>query len=162
MRDAILKIMSRELDTLAKEISLYPDDASLWAELGGCTNSGGNLALHLVGNLRHFLGAQLGHTGFVRDRESEFTTQGLSRETLLARVSTAKAEVQAALSPLDEAAFAAPYPAPINGVTMPLATALIHLQSHLAFHLGQIDYHRRGVTGDRTSAGALTLQPLAD
>src|SRR4051812_26911639 len=36
-------------------------------------NSFGNLVLHLSGNLNHFVGAQIGGTGYVRDREREFT-----------------------------------------------------------------------------------------
>jgi hypothetical protein len=161
MRDAILKVMTRELDTLSREIAAYPDDASLWAELGGCPNLGGTLVLHLMGNLRHFIGVQLGGSGFVRDRDSEFTTRGLGRAELLSRVETAKADVVAALSKLDEAALHEPFPIPIAGVSLDIATTLVHLQSHLAFHLGQIDYHRRGVTGDRTGVGVLALQPLA-
>ena len=39
------------------------------------SNSGGNLALHLIGNINHFFGANLGGTGFVRKRDLEFSNK---------------------------------------------------------------------------------------
>ncbi len=162
MRDAIRKVMMRELDTLDREVALYPDDATLWKEIPGCSNSGGNLALHLVGNLRHFVGAQLGASGYVRDRDSEFTTKGRSRVELQQLITAAKQEVGAALEGLSEARLAEPFPIAIGGASLTTDTTLTHLLSHLAFHLGQIDYHRRAVTGDRTSANVLALTSLVD
>ena len=65
-------ILARELDGMAREIQAFPDDESVWQTAPGVTNAAGNLALHLAGNVQHFIGALLGRTGYVRDREAEF------------------------------------------------------------------------------------------
>ncbi len=84
MIDAIRRCMLRDLDGMLAELDGYPDDASVWALPDGIANSTGTLALHLAGNLRHFVGGQLGGTGYVRDRDAEFADRGLSRDELRA------------------------------------------------------------------------------
>jgi hypothetical protein len=79
-------VIARDLRALRREIESYPDDASLWAKPDGVANSGGSLAHHLAGNLRHFVGTRLGGGDFVRDRAAEFTPGGLRREELVALV----------------------------------------------------------------------------
>ena len=158
---SLARILRRDLDTLEREIRLYPDDASLWVAVPGQPTAGGNLALHLAGNLRHFIGATLGASGYVRDREREFAAQGLSREAVLQELARASMEVQSALQGLDPTRLSEPFPLEIQGVRLSTEAVLLHLATHLAFHLGQVDYHRRAVTGDRTSAGPLALAALA-
>lgn len=156
------RLLARELATLRREVEAYPDDASLWAPVPGLSNSGGNLALHLCGNLRHFLGAGLGQSGYVRDRDAEFSTKGRSRAELVAEIGRAAAEVDAALRDLDPGRLGEPFPLPVGGFHPPTRLILLHLLSHLAFHLGQLDAHRRAATGDPTAAGALGLADLLD
>ena len=72
-------ILCRDLDRLAEQIRAYEDDASLWRVEGRTKNSGGTLARHLVGNVEHFVGAVLGGTGYVRDRDGEFSQRNLPR-----------------------------------------------------------------------------------
>ncbi|HJV21386.1 MAG TPA: DinB family protein [Holophagaceae bacterium] len=158
---ALRPILRRDLDTLIRELELYPDDAGLWMAVLGQPTAGGNLALHLAGNLRHFIGATLGGTGYVREREREFSSTGLTREAVIAEVRLAAADVDATLAALEPARVAEPYPLEIQGIRLGTEVVLLHLATHLAFHLGQVDYHRRSVTGDRTSAGPLALAPLA-
>ena len=154
-------LFERDLSTLAREILAYPDDASLWAMVPGQPTSGGNLALHLVGNLRHFIGAALGHTGFIRDRPSEFATKDVPREVLLESIRMAKEEVAATLASLPPSRLAEAFPLELGGGHPTIQAVLLHLSTHLAFHLGQLDYHRRAITGDSTSVGPLSLQHLA-
>ncbi len=154
-------IFQRDLATLAREISSYPDDASLWVQVPGQPTCGGNLALHLVGNLRHFIGAGLGDTGFVRDRPAEFSTKNVSRAALLESIRTAAEEVAAALAALPPSRLAEPFPQELGGGHPTVQAVLLHLSTHLAFHLGQLDYHRRAATGDSTSVGPLSLDHLA-
>lgn len=156
------RIFDRDLGVLAREMSLYPDDASLWREVPGQPTLGGNLALHLAGNLRHFLGAVLGGSGFKREREREFDQRGLSRETLVADIRTAQAEVAVALAGLDPARLDQPFPETIRDHQLSTRMVLVHLITHLSFHLGQVDYHRRAATGDRTSAGPGGFSQLVD
>lgn len=161
MQADLSKLFLRDLDGLAAEVRLYPDDATVWHEVPGCPNSGGTLVLHLVGNLRHFVGAVLGGSGYVRQRELEFSTRGRSREELLALVAAARAEVAEALAKLDPAGLDAVYPITLGDQSLPTGLFLLHLTVHLGFHLGQIDYHRRASTGDRTSAGVISPLVLA-
>lgn len=160
MIESLRRVLARDLGTLVREIELYPEDTLLWQAVPGQPTAGGNLALHLVGNLRHFIGATLGATGFVRDREREFSTTGGDREALVAAVQAMAREVDATLGGLDPGRLSEPFPLEIQGIRLSTEQVLVHLAGHLAFHLGQIDYHRRAVTGDRTSAAPLALAPL--
>ena len=147
LRSALLTTIPRELRAVKREIEAYPDEASLWRPVPGISNTGGTLALHVAGNLRHFFGAILGHDGFTRDREAEFARRDVPRAELLEGIDAAIASVEGTLKALSDDAMAAPYPEPIAKRTLPTSVWLMHLATHLAYHLGQIDYHRRAVTG---------------
>jgi hypothetical protein len=153
-------VLLRDLDCLAREIELYPDDDSVWEALPGAPNSGGTLALHLAGNLRHFIGAILGGTGYVRDRDAEFSTRGLPRTEIVALIRAAQEEVKGALERLDPATLEAPYPLELAGRRISTRLFLLQLAVHLTFHLGQVDYHRRASTSSTGAAGAVSLQAL--
>ena len=142
------------------ELDGYPDDASVWARPEGIANSTGTLAAHVAGNLRHFIGTQLGDTGYVRQRDLEFSVRDLPRDALRAELVTARAEVDQALRRLDPARLAEELPASFGSVRLPIGVALVHLASHLAYHLGQADIHRRVVTGDARPVGAMGLEAL--
>ena len=150
---------ARDLASVKAEILAYPDDTTPWATPPGAPNSGGNLVLHLAGNLRHFIGAGLGHTGYVRARDAEFATRSGTRAELAALIDTAAAEVALGIKAATDEALAAPIT--IVTITLPVSRALLHLAVHLGYHLGQLDYHRRLVTGDKASVGAMGLPPLA-
>jgi hypothetical protein len=153
-------LFGRELDALAREIRLYPDDESPWRVVPGCPNTGGNLTLHLVGNLRHFIGAGFGNTGYVRNRDAEFSTRGgVSRDELLRLIDAARSEVAATLAKLDPSVLGELHVAP-GDRKIETGLWLTHLAVHLGYHLGQIDYHRRTVTGNPAGVDALPLQPL--
>jgi len=153
-------VLLRDLDALRGEIEAYPDDASLWRGVPGLPALGGTLALHLVGNLQHFIGAVLGASGYVRDREAEFGRRDVSRAELLAQVASARTAVAGTLAGLDEARLAAAYPQPVGGLHLQTGEFLVHLVSHLGYHLGQLDSHRRLATGDPRPAGAESLAAL--
>ena len=87
------KSLARDLDTLSREVALYPDDASLWAERPGLPNTGGNLTIHLIGNVRHFIGHVLGGSSYVRDRDHEFAARSGSRDEIQALIAAAKTEI---------------------------------------------------------------------
>ncbi len=142
--DELSTLLLRDLDRLADEVAAYPDDESLWTMAGAIPNSGGTLALHLAGNLQHFIGALLGATGYVRKRDVEFSARGLTRAQLLAEVTAAREAVAATLGRLGDEALARPWtgPGPLgDGATT--GAMLIHLSGHLMYHIGQINYHRR-------------------
>lgn len=136
--------MDRDLGRLEAEVRAYPDDAAPWVTAGAIPNSGGTLALHLAGNLQHFVGAVMGGTGYVRDRTREFEARNLPRSELLAEIAAARRAVATTLEAMDDAALEAPWTG--GGPLDDSATTemmLAQLASHLAYHLGQLNYHRR-------------------
>lgn len=155
-------ILTRDLRGVKREIEAYPDDASLWRVIPGTPNTGGTLALHLAGNIQHFFGAILGRTGYVRNRDAEFARRDVPRSELLAEVDAAIASVEHTLGGLDDAALRKPYPEPIAKRTVSTATFTLHLATHLGYHLGQIDYHRRAVTGDAKGIDAVSVRELPE
>jgi len=159
--DDLSRVLVRDLRTLAAELDAYPDDASVWACPPGIPNAAGTLVLHVAGNLRHFVGARMGGTGYVRDRAAEFAARGLSRGELRAQVEAAAGEVSAALARLDARRMDEEFPDPIGGVRLSTGRFLLHLVAHTGYHLGQIDYHRRTVTGDARGVGAVPIAALA-
>ncbi|NOT48391.1 MAG: DUF1572 family protein [Acidobacteria bacterium] len=147
LNDILTNLYERDLNKLKTEIDMFPDEADLWKTKGDITNSAGNLCLHLIGNLRHFFGAVLGGTGYVRDRDSEFSTGGVSKTELLAGVDTALADVLATLAGLTDDDFANTYPIEVFDRPLTTGAFLTHLATHLNYHLGQINYHRRMTSG---------------
>lgn len=144
--ETLKDLFARDLTKLKTEIEHYKDDANLWLVDGALPNSGGNLALHLVGNLKHFIGAVLGGSGYVRERDLEFSTKDTPRAELLKMIDETMADVAAGLDKLTPEQLEAEYPITVFADrTEPMSTEwfLVHLATHLGYHLGQINYHRR-------------------
>jgi len=141
-------VLTRDLRALRREIEAYGNEKDIWALPPGVSNSAGNLAMHMAGNLRLFIGAKLGTTDYVRDRDAEFNRRDVPRAELLQQVSDALAAVEQTMPTLTDDALAAPFPMPIGGVTVATGDFLVHLAAHLTYHLGQLDCHRRIVTGE--------------
>ena len=154
------RLLARELATLRDELLAYPDERAIWAMPPGVPNSAGNLSLHMTGNLRWFIGAQLGNTGYVRDRDAEFSRRDVPRTELIEQIVAAADEVTRTLATVELTAFDTPFPLEVGGLQLLTGRFLMHLEGHFAYHLGQVDYHRRIVTGSSVSVGALPLPPL--
>lgn len=152
--------LRRELGAVQRSVASYPDDASLWVLPNGVPNAGGTIVLHLAGNLQHFVGAMLGGTGFVRDRAAEFARRDGSRAELLGELAKTIAVVDRTLPTLSEESLSQPYPDKVGGEVLPIGVVLVHLATHLAYHLGQLDYHRRMVTGNSSGVGAVAANEL--
>jgi hypothetical protein len=155
-KKTVAALLERELRALQREIAAYPSDAHVWQVPPGLPNSGGTLALHAAGNLMHFVGAVLGGTGYVRDRDAEFARRNVSARELSHMLADAEATVRRVLDALPDESFETPYPVPVAGRRINTGEFLGHLATHLAYHLGQVDYHRRVVTGDATGVGAVS------
>jgi uncharacterized damage-inducible protein DinB len=155
----VARTLARELAAVQREIALFPDDLTVWTTVPGMPNSAGNLALHLAGNAQHYIGAILGRSGYVRDREAEFARRSGTRDELGAELGRAIAAVQQVLPSLPAGALDEPVSLP--GIpAMSWGTFLIHLCAHAGYHLGQIDYARRVITGDARSASTLPMSAL--
>jgi len=159
--DDIVKLLLRELEGFNRELDLFPDEAGMWKTVPGVTNSAANLALHVAGGLQYFVGAVLGRTGYVRNREAEFNQRSGGRDAIRAELDRAAAIVHAVLPSLSGSVLASPFPEPVLGVPFGTQRFLLHLCAHAAFHLGQAGYVRRAVTGDARSSGPVPLGPLA-
>lgn len=158
--ESVRGILDRDLRALIRELEAYPDDAAVWRDAPGVTNTAGTLALHVAGNLRHFVGAVLHGSGYVRDRDGEFARRDVPRAELLAGLEQARREVDAGLRALAPDRLDAPFPQPVGGVAVTTADLLVHLVSHLAYHVGQVDYHRRVVTEQNRTVGAVAPSEL--
>jgi len=143
MKTSLIKIFDLKLTKLSKEISLYADEKLLWQTPKGINNSGGNLCLHLVGNLNHFIGTILGNTGYKRHRDKEFSVKNIPIKDLQTQIEDTKLVVKKTIESLNKADFNAIYPINVFGSEMSTTYFLIHLTGHLNYHLGQINYHRR-------------------
>jgi uncharacterized damage-inducible protein DinB len=137
----------RDLDKFIAEIEAYPTEQSLWLTQGSIANSAGTLALHIAGNLQHFIGALIGGTGYERNREYEFSAQGLPRAELISGLQTARIVVDQVLSAMTETDLNRKIPEGNHhfGPDATLIQGLIHLHAHLAYHLGQVNYLRRAL-----------------
>lgn len=154
------RALLRDLAAMRREVEAYPDDASLWTIVPGISNAGGTLALHIAGNLRHFIGATLGNSGYVRDRDAEFAQRGVSRADIVAQLLDAERAVDATLSTLDASRLPEEYPLTVVELRVQTGPYLLHLATHAAYHLGQLDYHRRMVTGSQETVGAMAIPPI--
>lgn len=149
-------LYARDLTRLIQQLNAFPDTATLWQTRAGITNSAGNLALHLEGNLREFIGRLLGNLEYQRDRPREFSDSGIDKAELVSRLTAVRDEIPLVIAALTAEQLDADFPQVYVGRTLPNRQMLIHLEGHLSYHLGQIDYLRRVLTGD----GAITLADL--
>ena len=158
---SVAAILDRDLRTLAREVEAYADDRQPWQPVAGMSNLGGTLVLHLAGNIRHYIGARLGGTGYVRDRAAEFSRRDVSRADLLAEIAAARADATRTLAGLDDGSLPLRYPEVILDHHVDTAEYLLHLLTHFAYHLGQLDTHRRIVTGTASGVGAVRPAELS-
>ncbi|WP_339785313.1 DinB family protein [uncultured Imperialibacter sp.] len=138
----LMELFERDIDRLQKELELTPD-AVLWKTVGQINNSPGNLFLHLAGNLQHFIGAVIGKTSFVRDREGEFGKKGLPKSELASELQATRKAVLETLAKMTSEQLHSNYPIEVFGKPMTTQNFLIHLSGHLNYHYGQINYFRR-------------------
>ena len=162
LQESLGTLITRELRAVKRELDLYPDDASLWKPIPGVPNTAGTLALHIAGNIQHFVGAVLGGTGYVRDRDAEFARRDVTRNELHAGLDAAIAAVERTFASLPADALAARYPEPIAKRSVHATTFALHLLAHLAYHLGQLDTHRRAVTGNPAGVDAISVRELPE
>ncbi len=157
---SIERILIRDLQTLKRELSAYANEADIWVIPKGVANSAGTLALHLTGNISHFIGAVIGENGYVRNRDAEFSHVAVARQDLNARIEVAIQSVEDGLSKINDLDLEKPYPILLGEIQLTIGQFLTHLAAHFAYHLGQIDYHRRSVTGSIETVGAQNIAEL--
>ena len=136
-------LFNRDLKKLKLEIESYQKEENLWKIEKKIANPAGNLCLHLVGNLNAFLGATLGNTGYVRNRDAEFSLRNVPQKELIQKVEETIQIVDTVLSNLKDEELKNEYPVLVFAEKTSTEFFLIHLAMHLSYHLGQVNYHRR-------------------
>ncbi|MCP5063656.1 MAG: DUF1572 domain-containing protein [Ignavibacteriae bacterium] len=143
LKQSLIKIFERDLDKLKKEILLFENESDLWITAGDVNNSPGNLCLHICGNLKHFIGHVLGGTDFIRERAKEFSLKDIPQKELLINCDETLSIIRSTLKDVNEEVFQRNYPINVFKEEMTTEFFLMHLTTHLNYHLGQINYHRR-------------------
>lgn len=141
--ETLQKLFARDLEKLKQEISLYKDESKIWVIDKNIANTAGNLCLHLVGNLNAFIGAEIGKTGYVRNRELEFSLKNIPQQELIEKVEDTIKVVRTSLDNLREEDLEKEFPQLVYTEKTSTSYFLVHLAVHLGYHLGQINYHRR-------------------
>ena len=136
-------LFERDIQKLKAEITAYRNESHLWLAVPGTGNPGGNLCLHLLGNLQHYIGGVLGNSGYVRTRPTEFSSKNVAVTELVNRMDHTASIVTQTVRSLTDLQLAASYPEKVFDYDMTTAYFLLHLLAHLNYHLGQINYHRR-------------------
>lgn len=141
--ESLPSLYNRDLNKLKSEIETYQNEEALWKTDKSIANSAGNLCLHLVGNLNTYIGAQLGNSGYIRQRDLEFSLKDIPRSELIEQIEKTIGVVNSILVKLSTEDLEKEYPIEPLGYTMTTEYFLIHLYGHLNYHVGQINYHRR-------------------
>ncbi len=148
MINSIKTMLLRDLSKLKEELHLYTHPADMWKPIPGIANNGGNLTLHLIGNLRAFIGQEIGNSGYERQREKEFSATNLSLDELDELIKLCVQEVSTALDQASPDILQKNFPKEFAGQQKTTEYVLIHLTAHLSYHLGQINYHRRIISNN--------------
>jgi len=139
------KVYDRDINRLKQEIESFKQEMNLWVTTGAIKNSSGNLCLHLIGNLRTYIGKNMGNRDYVRDRDAEFNLKDVARQDLLQQIDMTRAVVGSTFANLKETSLKELHIEEVLGYPMTNAFFLIHLTAHFSYHLGQINYLRRAL-----------------
>jgi hypothetical protein len=143
LNNVLATLYERDLRKLIEEVNLFQNGGNLWKTTGGVVNCCGNLTLHIIGNLNHYVGATLAHTDYVRDRPREFAEKGVPRGELVARLEALIPMIKTTLNNFTDLQMGAQFPLLFDDAYNSNSYVLIRLLTHLDYHLGQVNYLRR-------------------
>ena len=136
-------LLTRDLNRLKNELEQYPHEPDIWKTKGQINNSAGNLCLHLIGNLNTYIGKELGGSGYIRNREAEFSATNIPRKKLIEKIESTIEMIHETLANVDASLLETVYPVIVFEEKTSIEYLLVHLATHLTYHVGQINYHRR-------------------
>jgi len=142
-KDTFITFFERDLNKLITELKLYKNEENIWRVEKNISNSTGNLTLHLIGNLHTFIGKEIGKTNYVRNRGLEFSQKNVSKQKLISSINDTIEMVKNSLISISNEELKKDYPILKFSKTESTEYLLVHLMTHLTYHLGQINYHRR-------------------
>lgn len=143
LKETLQSVFKRDLAKLKEEIEAYRSENAIWIVENEIANSAGNLCLHLIGNLNSYIGAVIGKTGYVRQRDLEFSLKNIPRHELVQKIDDTIVMMDEVMSTFETKQFDEEYPLEVLGGTATTGHFLVHLATHLSYHLGQVNYHRR-------------------
>lgn len=143
MKENLMHLYVADVEKVISEIEQYKTDEEFWSVSEGISNSGGTLALHLIGNLKHYIGAILGETGYERTRDNEFSDRGVSREEIVGQLKSVIEILKNTFNGLSDADLSKEYPEELGDKPQTTVAVIVYMLKHLNFHMGQINYHRR-------------------
>lgn len=144
VKEVLKELYTRDLKKLRLEIEQYSDEETLWKTENSIKNSGGNLCLHIIGNLMTYIGNGLADIAYIRQRDLEFSATFIDRKIMYQQIEDAITVINEGLDTLTNEQFLNDnFPMKIWPEETSMAFTIIHLHSHLTYHLGQINYHRR-------------------
>ncbi len=143
LNEILANFYERDLQKLIAEINLFKNEENLWKTEGSVKNSSGNLVLHIIGGSNYFIGSLLAKTGYVRDRNQEFSEKGIPREELVQRIEALRQLTTTTLNSLTPGRMEEEYPIPFDDKMVGVSYVLVQLLAHLNYHLGQVNYLHR-------------------
>ncbi len=130
-----------ELGSVVKEMAQSLDEEQFWRKPFTFGNSFGHLVLHLTGNLNYYIGAEIGKTGYVRDRPREFTeTERRPKKDVMQRFDDAVKMVVKTIQEQKEEDWAKPYSAKGEEDAGNRWLLVLRCATHLHHHVGQMMY----------------------
>jgi uncharacterized damage-inducible protein DinB len=124
------------------ELAATLTNAQFWQKPFPFGNSFGHLVLHLTGNLNYYIGAQIAHTGYVRDRPREFNDPSPpSKEEALKRFDAAVDMVLNTIRAQSPEDWSAEYSGTGSDANTRLEIVII-CAAHMQHHIGQMIYLR--------------------
>jgi hypothetical protein len=143
LNNVLTTLYERDLRKLIEEVNLFQKEENLWKTVGSVKNCCGNLTLHILGNLNHYVGATLAHSAYIRDRPQEFAKKGVPRGELVGQLEALIPMIKSTLNNFTAAQMDAQYPDLFDDAYNSNSYVLIRLLTHLDYHLGQVNYLRR-------------------
>lgn len=144
------------IDQLDNEIESFNSESNIWKQPDGINNSPGNITLHIIGNLNHWIGAFLLNKGYQRNRPLEFSSEAIPRNELLKMLRQCKTMIEKELPAYLIKHKGEQYPEPFDGKPISIYGAITHLIAHLAYHCGQVNYFRRMLEGSQAKVQQTT------
>jgi len=140
LSNVLADFYERDIRKLIEEVNLFKSEENLWRTEGSVKNASGNLVLHIIGGMNYLIGTTLGRTGYVRDRDGEFTRKGVAKKDLIKQLEALIPMVKGVITAVD---MDADYPMIFDDATRSNSYLLVQLLAHLNYHLGQVNYLRR-------------------
>jgi len=140
LNNILASFYERDIRKLVEEVNMFGNEADLWRTRGTVKNSAGNLVLPIIGGLNHLIGATLAQSGYIRDRDSEFTSKNVERKALVAGLEELIPMINHTLIQVDPDDD---YPIFFDDAKRSNSYVLTQLLLHLNYHLGQVNYLRR-------------------